>query len=189
MGTNSTNTSSYNAQTGENLLLGAGCIYSDYGLATEKAIGATAGGSTFNCTVKTRDVKCDGLKGLQKGLRFVTDMDITLTTTLLEVTTETLKMALMGNVDSVTNPDYDIITGKYEINENDYLTNVALVATISGEPLKPVIIIISNALATDGLKLVTKDDNDNGLATVLTAFGDPLTPNVVPYEIRYPKSA
>ena len=186
MATGSTNTSSYNAQTGKNLLLGAGCLYKNYGLVGEAPIGATAGGSTFNCAVKTRDVKCDGLKGLQKGLRVVTDVDITLTTTLLEINPSTLALSLIGDIDTVTNPDYDIISGRYEILDADYVTNIALVATISGSA-KPVIIIISNALATDGLKLVTKDDNDNGLATVFTAFGDPLTPTIVPYEIRYPK--
>jgi len=184
---NSLNTNSYNSETGKNLLLNAGCLYKNYGIVGKEApIGATAGGSEFDVNVKTRDVKCDGLHGLQKGLRFVTDMDISLKTALLEVTTENLAMALMANVDSTTDPDYDIIKGKTEILDTDYIENIALVSTISGSN-KPCIIIISNVLCTDGLKFKTGDDADNTLATVFTGFGDPLTPEVVPYEIRYPK--
>ena len=76
----STNTVSYNEDTAKHLLLNSGCLYKNYELENQSIIGATAGGSEFDVTVKTRDVKCDGLKGLQKGLRFFTDVEINLKT-------------------------------------------------------------------------------------------------------------
>ena len=183
---NNTNTVSYNADTAKHLLLNSGCLYKNYGLVDESIIGATAGGSEFDVTVKTRDVKCDGLHGLQKGLRFFTDVEISLKTALLEVTPETLAMSLIADIDTVTDLDYDIIKGRVNILDTDYIENIALVAELSGST-KPIIIIMQNVLNTDGLKFKTQDDNDNTLGTVFTAFGDPTTPTELPYEIRYPK--
>ena len=182
----STNTVSYNEDTAKHLLLDSGCLYKNYELANESLIGATSGGSEFDVTVKTRDVKVDGLKGVQKGLRKFTDVEITLKTALLEITKDTLQMSLMGDVDSVSNPDYHIITGRTYILDSDYCENIALVAELSGS-LKPIIIIIYNVLNADGLKFKTADDADNTLDTTLTAFGDPKKPKELPYEIRYPK--
>lgn len=105
---------------------------------------------------------------------------------MLEVTTDILKTALMANVDSTTNSDYDIITGKTEIALSDYIDNIAIVGRVSGN-LKPVIVILKNALSLDGIKFSNKDAVDNILPVTFTASIDPATPTVSPYEIRYPK--
>ena len=183
----SVNTVGYSASTPKNLLIDSGALFLDYGLETEKLIGATAGGNEFTVNVKTRDVKVDGVKGLQKGLRFITDVEITLKTNMLEVTTEILTMALIGTADTTTNTDYDLITGKTSIDDADYISNVALIGRISGS-LLPVIVILKNVLNTDGLKFKTEDDKDNILPITFTAFSDPNTPTVLPYEIRYPRA-
>ena len=183
----SESTLGFSATTPNNLLIDAGALYKNYGLVGEALISATAGGNEFVVDVKTRDVKVDGIKNLSKGLRFVTNVEITLKANLLEVTTDILTMALMGEADIVTDLDYDIITGKTTIVDADYLENIALVGRISGS-LKPVIIILENVLNTDGLKFKTEDDKDNVLPITFTAFGDPTTPTVLPYQIRYPKA-
>lgn len=184
--TGSTNTVGFSEETAKNLLIDSGAIYKNYGLVGQKLISATSGGNEFSAIVKTRDVKCDGVKGVQKGLRFITDVEITLKANLLEFTAETLKMALMGEIDS-TGVDYDIITGKTYIADADYLDNIALVGRISGKG-NPVVIILKNVLNTDGLKFKTEDDKDLVLPVTFTAFGEPSTPNDLPYEIRYPKA-
>ncbi|ERI90993.1 hypothetical protein HMPREF1982_03555 [Clostridiales bacterium oral taxon 876 str. F0540] len=189
MAENSTNTVGYTASTPNHLIIDSGALYKNYGIVGKEAlIGATSGGNELNITVKTRDVKCDGVKGNVKGLRMITDTEVTLKTNMLEVTTDILKMALLGQVDSTTNADYDLITGKTYIADTDYLDNIALVGKLSGSQ-KPVIIILKNVLNTDGLKFKTEDDKDNVLPVTFTAFIDPLTPNVLPYEIRFPKMA
>lgn len=185
---NSTNTIGYSALTPLNLLIDAGAIYKNYGVVgKEKLISATSGGNKFNVKIDFRDIKCDGVKGDAKGLKKIKKVEVTLDTNLLEVTTETLAMILLGEVDSATNADYDIITGKTYISDADYLENVAIVGTISGSG-KPVIVIIKNALSTDGLKFEAKDDDDNVLPVKFTGHVDPRTPTLLPYEIRYPKS-
>jgi hypothetical protein len=135
--------------------------------------------------VKTRDVKVDGLKGTVKGLTRIISTDATLKVNMLEVTAEILRIALMGVTDA-TGLDYDVITGKTEILLTDYITNVALVGRISGSA-KPVVIMLKNALSSDGIKFSNKDATDNILPITFTASIDPATPEVSPYEIRFPK--
>jgi len=183
---NSTNTIGFTAATPDHLLIDAGAVYKNYGLANEALIGATSGGNEFAIANKTRDIKVDGLKGSVKGLTRIVSIDVTLKVNMLELTTDILKMSLMANVDS-TGADYDVITGKSEIALTDYIDNIAIVGRLSGSA-KPVVIIIKNALSSDGIKFSNKDSTDNILPVTFTASIDPNTPTVSPYEIRYPKA-
>lgn len=183
---NATNTIGYTSATPDNLLIDAGAIYKNYGLAGEALLGATSGGNEFDVKVVTRDVKVDGLKGTVKGLTRIVSTAVTLKVNMLEVTTETIRLALMADVDSATDPDYDIITGKTEIALTDYIDNIALVGRISGSA-KPVVIMLKNALSSDGIKFSNKDSVDNILPIVFTASIDPDNPTISPYEIRFPK--
>ena len=182
---NSTNTIGFTSGTANNLLIDAGAVYKNYGLATEALIGATSGGNEFDIKVKTRDIKVDGMKGAVKGLTRIISTDVTLKVNMLEVTTDILKMALIGSVDS-TGVDYDVITGKTEIALTDYIDNIAIVGKLSGS-LKPVVIILKNALSSDGIKFSSKDSEDNILPITFIASIDPNSPLDSPYEIRYPK--
>ena len=182
----SENTIGFTADTPNHLLIDAGAVYKNYGLTNEALIGATSGGNEFAIAVKTRDVKVDGLKGTVKGLTRIISTDVTLKVNMIELTTDIIKMALMADVDSLTDPEYDIITGKTEIALTDYIDNIAIVGKLSGS-LKPVVIILKNALSSDGIKFSNKDAVDNILPIVFTASIDPNEPTVSPYEIRYPR--
>lgn len=183
---NDTNTIGYTSATPDHLLIDAGAIYKNYGLASEALISATSGGNEFDVTIKTRTPKVDGIKSEDiKNLKLIVSVAVSLKVNFLECTTDILKMALMGDVDD-TNPNYDLITGRTSILPTDYLENVALVGKLSGSQ-KPVVIILKNVLNSDGLKVKTEDDKDNVLPITFTAHTDPLTPNAVPYEIHYPK--
>lgn len=184
---NSTNTVGYTSATPNNLLIDSGALYKNYGLENESLIGCTSGGNEFDITVKTRDVKADGVKGSAKGLKFITDVEVTLKTNMLEITEDILKTALLATVDTASNSDYDVITGKTYIADSDYLENIALVGKLSGSQ-KPVIIILKNALASEGLKFKTEDDKDNVLPVTFVGNINPETPDILPYEIRYPKT-
>lgn len=65
MAINSENTIGYTSQTPDHLLIDAGAVYKNYGLATEALISATSGGNEFEAKPETRQVKVDGLKGKQ----------------------------------------------------------------------------------------------------------------------------
>jgi hypothetical protein len=116
----------------------------------------------------------------------IVSTDVTLKVNMLELTTDILKMALMGVVDTSINAGYDTITGKTEIALTDYIDNIAIVGRLSGS-LQPVIIILKNVLSSDGIKFSNKDAVDNILPITFTASIDPNTPTISPYEIRYPQ--
>ena len=178
----------YNENTAKNLLIDAGAVWLDYDLPTERILSATSGGNEVTIDVKTRMVKVDGIKSENiKGLKYFVSGDAKMKVNLLEVTTEILKMALISaDVDSDTNANYDIITGRTEILESDYISNIALVGTISGTGV-PVVVVLENVLSDGGLSMKTEDDNDNVLPVEFIAHQNPITPKVLPYIIRYPK--
>mgnify|MGYP000889080546 FL=1 len=181
-------TTGYNTKTLNHLLLDAGALYKNFALADQALIGATSGGNEFDAKAKIRQIKVDGVKAANaKGLEVIDDITTTLKCKFLEVTEEILKSALIADVDTATDNNYDILTGKTIIEDADYIKNIAWVGTISGNPGKPIIIIIDNALCLDGLQLKAEDSKDNTLDVTFTGHADPTTPQALPYKIYYPK--
>lgn len=186
--TSNLSTTGYNEKTMEHLLLDAGALYKNFGLSDQTRIGATSGGNEFDAKAKIRQIKVDGVKaGNAKGLEVIDSVTTTLKCKFLEMTEEILKAALIADVDTVSDPDYDVITGKTIIEDSDYIKNIAWVGTISGRPSVPVIIVIYNALCLDGLQLKAEDSKDNTLDVTFTGHADPTTPKALPYKIYYPK--
>lgn len=182
-------TTGYNEKTKDHLFLDAGALYKNFGLADQAIIGATSGGNEFDAKAKVRQVKLDGIKAANAmGLEVIDNVTTTLKCKFLEITEDILKAALLADVDTVSDANYDILTGKTAIEDSDYIKNIAWVGTVSGSG-KPVIIVIENALCLDGLQLKAEDSKDNVLDVTFTAHADPSTPNVLPYTIYYPKLA
>lgn len=180
-------TTGFNEKTKDHLLLDSGAIYKNFGLPDQERIGATSGGNEFNAKAKIRQTDIDGVKAANaKGLEVIDNITTTLKCSFIEITLEILKAALIANVDTTTDTDYDIITGKIIIEDSDYIKNIAWVGTLSGSG-KPVIIILYNALCLDGLQLKTQDSKDNVLDITFTAHADPAKPKELPYKILYPK--
>lgn len=185
--TNNVTTTGFNEKTMNHLLLDAGALYKNFGLTDQAIIGATSGGNEFDAKAKVRQIKVDGVKAANaKGLEVIDDITTTLKCKFLEITEEILKSTLIADVDTASDSNYDIITGKTIISDNDYIKNIAWVGTISGSN-KPIIILIQNALCLDGLQLKAEDSKDNTLDVTFTAHADPATPQALPYKIYYPK--
>lgn len=180
-------TTGFNEKTMEHLLLDAGAVYKNFNLPDQTRIGATSGGNEFDAKAKIRQIQVDGVKAANaKGLEVFTSVTTTLKCTFIEMTEEILQAALIADIDTVSDPNYDIIKGKTIIADSDYIKNIAWVGTISGSS-KPVVIIIQNALCLDGLQLKTQDSKDNTVAVTFTAHADPNKPQELPYEIDFPK--
>lgn len=180
-------TTGYNEKTKDHLLLDAGALYKNFGLSDQGIIGATSGGNEFDAKAKVRQIKVDGVKAANaKGLEVIDSVTTTLKCKFLEMTEDILKAALIADADTNSDSDYDIISGKTVITDDDYIKNIAWVGTISGSK-KPVIIVIYNALCLDGLQLKSEDSKDNTLDVTFTAHADPSTPQDLPYKIYYPK--
>lgn len=180
-------TTGFNEKTMEHLILDAGAVYKNFMLPDQAQVGATSGGNEFQAKAKIRQIQVDGVKAANaKGLEVIDNITTTLKCTFLEVTAEILQAALIADIDTSSDNNYDIITGKTIIADGDYIKNLAWVGTISGSN-KPVIIVIENALCLDGLQLKTQDSKDNTLDVTFTAHADPSTPQALPYKIYYPK--
>lgn len=185
--TSNVTTTGFNEKTMDHLVLDAGAVYKNFGLSDQAIIGATSGGNEFDAKAKIRQIQVDGVKAANaKGMEVVDSVTTTLKCSFLEMTEEILKAALIADIDTATDPNYDIITGKIVIEDSDYIKNLAWVGTLSGSN-KPVVIVIYNALCLDGLQLKTQDSKDNVLDVTFTAHADPSTPKDLPYKIYYPK--
>lgn len=86
----------FNADTFKRLIVGPGAVYLDYGLATERLLGATRGGNTFEPGVTLRDVEVDGVKGRIKGGRIIDRVEPVLRCNLIEFSVDNLLAAIPG---------------------------------------------------------------------------------------------
>lgn len=182
-------TTGFNDKTAENLLLDAGAVYKNFDKETMDGdlIGATQGGNSFSFVPTIRNIEIDGVKSENvKGLTVIDDWVVNLTTNLLEVTKDTLAIALAGSTVSEHDTDYDSIKAKNYIELEDYLDNVAFVGKLSGSE-KPVIVIIENALNTEGLSVELAEASEGVLPITFNGHVDPENLDSPPFEILYPK--
>lgn len=189
--------SGFTEDTPLNLLLDAGAFFKNfkYGVDTYesaitagKLLGATTGGGEFNAVPTFRDVEVDGVKGPAKGMKFLDKWDVDLLANLIEVTAETIRASLgAARVTESEDKKYDIIEGKNWIDEDDYFENVAWLGTISGSG-EPVIIIIDNALGTEGFKIAPQDKNNAVIKSRFVGHYDAKKLSEPPYHVYYPKA-
>lgn len=193
--------SGVSASTPDKLILDAGEVYVGIDTATLESngvtaalagatkLGATRGGSTFSFGRQLKEIAADGLLGPAKGFRRRQRVAPTLTANLIEVTPENLKQAIAGAVSSSTAGTTDTltkITGG-SIADTDYMTNVALLATYSGDASGlPVIIVLENVLVSESPDMGTSDEDEMVLAVKFEAHFDPAAPDTEPWAIYHP---
>lgn len=188
------------SNTSKHLQLDAGAFLKNYDptqdtWATAKAtklIGATAGGGSFAAVPAIRRIEVDGVKGATKGFEALDEWQVTMTANVKELTADLLKMALATgsyagakSPSSETSNNYNKITASNELADSNYLTNITWVGRLSGSSI-PVIIVLKNALCTNGLTLTTQDKNEGVVALTLTGHYDPSNLDDPPFEIYYP---
>lgn len=189
------------ANTGKHLQLDAGAFLKNYDPANDtwdsakatKLIGATAGGGSFAAVPTVRKIEVDGVKSAVKGFEAIDEWQVTLTANVKEITVDALKLALATGTSTdakspstATTNNYDKITAAAELADSNYLTNITWVGRISGSSL-PVIIVVKNALCTNGLTLTTADKSEGVIALTITGHADASNLDSPPFEIYYPK--
>jgi hypothetical protein len=172
------------SNTPDRLLLDAGAIYTGFTSVASPGtlLGATKGGAVFEVKRNIRDVRPDGAKGPVKGFRRIEDVVATLKVTLLEITEANLLLALPGAA-AVSH----VITGA-EIDDSDYISKVALVATISGFDMtaKPIILELSNVLVTSPLSIKTGPNDETTIELTFEAHYSDSDLDTEPWSITYP---
>lgn len=184
------------ADSAKHLQLDAGCFVANYDVSKtydqqkDNIIGATAGGGSFNAVPSIRQIEIDGKKGAVKGFQALDEWEVNMTANVKELTAKSLKLALAAATSgSASNPSgYTEIKGKGEISAADYHNNIAWVGRISGSN-QPVIIVIYNALATNGLALSFADKSEAVMSVTLTGHYDLSDLDTPPFAIYYPNIA
>lgn len=185
----------YNASVPDHLLLDAGAIYKNVtfdsvaGTFSGEALGATQGGNEFSFSQEMRQIQADGAKGRTKGLVVIDSEEALLTVNLLEQTAANIKLSIAGATLDTSDVNYDLIKPSGKIADTDYLTNIAYVGRVSGS-LKPVVIILENALSIEGLNLKPEDKKEAVLPIKFAAHADDadVQAGITPVQIYFPKA-
>lgn len=188
------------ANTPKHLQLDAGAFLKNFDPTTDtwetakatKLIGATAGGGSFAAVPTIRRVEVDGVKGATKGFEALDEWVVTMTANVKEITADAIQLALAtGSSTATKSPasaepnNYNKVTAANELADANYLTNITWIGRLSGSN-QPVIIVMKNALCTNGLTLTTADKAEGVIAMTFTGHYDPANLDAVPFEIYYP---
>lgn len=179
-------------KTPKSLMLGAGTIYKNLAWdTTQKAwngtvFGATSGGNKFTLTPKIITIDVDGATVETKGLTQKQGETAQLDINLVEISPESLKLAMIGEEVASEAVGFTKLATKSVIEDEDYIDNIAFVGFRADDT--PIIIIMENALCTSGLEL----SGANKEATVIPVTFKPYADNEgdifdrLPVYIYYP---
>lgn len=188
----------YTKNTPKSYLINAGAVYKNLTWNQEKKqwegelLGATSDGNKLKIEQKYRTIEVDGVFVPAVGQKVLESQSASLEINMKELTAENLRLAINGSLETgdgkTSSSDYKVIGGKGKLENTDYITNIGLVATLSGTN-KPVIVILDNALCTSGLEFDTKD-NDEAVVTMTFeahANEEQIDDLTLPCRIYYPE--
>lgn len=164
----------------DDIWLGEGIFYADYGEVGEAVIGATRGGSKVEIDKVIKEIAYDGAYGPTKDMRRYERYVPSFKVNLLKMTYESLIYAMPA--DSSDEGDYHEISFRLNIEDTDYLTNITFVGkTHAGDN---VIIYIYNPLNDGNITLDFKEKDELVSELQYTGHYDPSTPTTPPIEVR-----
>ena len=195
--------SGLNCSTPNNLVLDAGALYFNIdetafthnppyddpvtqALANATLAGATRGGAPFETGKETRHVEVDGMRYPVMGLERIDGYTPTLTVTMIEMSAANLQR-LLGSSTATALGNFTTIDLSAEIASTDYITNVALVTTLSGSE-DPVILVLRNVLMTESASLAFEDKSEAGIEATFTAHVSPCSPYTSPVTLYVPRT-
>jgi len=192
--------SGISATTAPNMVLDAGEVWFNIGItelegagsdpwddATSVSgavkVGGTRGGSVFNPGRTLREIPVDGSLGPVKGYVRRQRSAPTLTVNALEITEENVEYAIAG-ADNATKNTFQMITGG-EIEDADYIDNVALATTLKGAD-HPIVIVLHNVMVMEAPEWTLTDSDELVLNITFTAHTEVDDPNVEAFAIYHP---
>lgn len=149
----------------EELVLGA--LESGEGL-----VGATRGGGSFECSPTVRQVEADGMRAPFVGSTINDMWTVKLKTTLLEITPENFKAALMCGEIEDKGDHVKVLKLRTDIEEGDYIPKLCWV----GDTSKGMVLIeLDNALNVNGANFAFTDRGEGTLPVEFQAHQQSLT--------------
>ncbi len=149
-------------------------------------IGATQGGAKASITPEYTDIDVDGVLVKMEGLTRKTGEKGTIEATVIDMSPQNMAMAVNGTVSytgTTTSTENSIMTNS-DISSGDYITNLALVAPLTGTN-DLIAVIFSKALCTSGFEINTQNKNVSGNKFTFEAYAEQSDVNVdtLPVEI------
>ena len=180
------------ATTPENILLGAGTIHKNLTWDSQTnawkgdIIGATSGGNSVEIKGEIVDIELDGALVKVKGLAVMQGGTGTMEVNFAEISTDILKMGMIGAEGESEASGYTMIRTKANIDEGDYVENFAFVGKTANDK-KDIIVIFENALCTSGLKIEGKAKENSVIKLTMEAYAENAgNLDRVPVKIYYP---
>lgn len=146
--------------TPQKLMFASGVYYANLkwaeGAWTGAPIGATSGGGKVIITPEYISPELDGATVAIKGTKQLVSMTGSMETTLTEFKENIFKDTLHLTEDTNTTVEgYTVLKPKENLEDSDYLENIAFVGRLTNG--KRVIVIMDNALCTSPLEIEAKD--------------------------------
>lgn len=150
----------------EKVVIDAGVVYFNYGLANEKLLAPCRGSNTFNVEAEIKEIEVNGAKGKTKGLRRKISENASLEVNLMDLSLENMKLALPGS--RLVGSE---LKNGWKIENVDYIDNVTLIGQDMGGTYKKI--TIYNALMDESLSLAMDEKEESVLTLTLSAHYDP----------------
>lgn len=194
-------TTGVSTSTNNSLIIDAGAVYINLGLADERLLGATSGGNEFVVETEFRTPEIDSMYGPLMGSTRKVSAAARLTVNLIELNEDSFGLAIAGSdivaesapaaivagapLGTAAAGSHMRITRRRKLTLADYIENIAIVGEVSGKT-ENIIIMLDNALALGNLELGFEDRGEVVLPVEFTAFYDPDDPLTEPWRIYYP---
>lgn len=190
--------SGYTQETAKKLWVDSGVAYKNIRYDAEKdsfegeLIGATSGGVGFAVELTIRQPEIDGTSHIDvKDLQIVETASGTLTVPLKELTAQAFVDSIKGSIRNAGADEapsgYQVIETVREITADMYVENVGIVGR-QPKNNKPIIIILDNALVSEGIELSTEDNNEAIMEQTWRAHADynQVQTGKYPWRVFYP---
>ena len=170
----------YTEQTMNNRQTGAGAYFKNFDIEKDtftsaveagKLLGATQGGGSFTAKPVITATEVDGVPSDAVGMENIDGWEVEMTANILEVTAEAIKNALGAAAiteTTVGDQTYKKVTGKANLDAEDYIENITFLGSMSGYD-EPVIIQVFNAIAVDGINITPQDKKSSVITTKFKA--------------------
>lgn len=150
-----------------------------------RKMGATRGGFRIQTNRIERQIEADGKRLPTKGLSRIDGYDPRAVGNLLEVgDKETLKLILGGGVEEDWG-SYIEITPRLTVEEEDYLGNLMIAATVSGTNI-PVVVLLDNPRAVNPTEIPLVDNAEAVVGIEFVAHALLTDPLAVPIHFFWP---
>lgn len=162
------------SDTYDKFILDAGAIYTNFTDPGSPGtlLGATRGGAAFKRVPKYDETPYEGIPGQVVGQKHLVGVKVTLDVNIISFDKDNLALSIPNSVVSAPSGGFvQISETTWDAAAVHTLTNIAILAEISGESL-PVAIVLDNPLSEKDLSFNFKDKSEVVSKWIFSAFYD-----------------